>query len=200
MRLNALVLTTASLLTMAAFPFYSIGQESNTALANLAGRWEGEALMIFPKVSLPGDDADSGSDSGTTLEIPPMKGKCTSTYFVDGIRLHQVLKCVSASGMKIHIETDLKVDGGAIAGTWSEESYANSGSMTGELTAKGYDVRFISTPGDNKMDLSGKISVETDNQTSQEMTMTFDSESFPEIHISLKKLIPGSNVKVGQTP
>lgn len=196
MRLNALVLTTASLLTMAAFPFYSIGQESNTALSSLAGRWEGEALMTFPKVTLPGDD----SGLGATIDIPSVKGKCTSTYFVDGSRLHQILKCGSSSGMKIHVETDLKVDGDTLSGSWTEESYANSGSMTGQLTDKGYDVRFVSSAGENKMNLSGKISVETENQTSQEMTMTFDSESFPEIHISLKKLIPGSNVKAGPLP
>ena len=80
---------------------------------------------------------------------------------------------------------DLKLGGswsiknGAIAGTWTEETYSLSGNLSGNAAPSGFDVKATSTFADVA------VAVRMSGCT-QDITMTF-SQQIDRMHLALRK-------------
>lgn len=94
-----------------------------TAIDGLAGRWAG-----------PGTLSDGSG--------PAENFKCVVTYFParDGGHIDQKLRCKGAS-YKLDAATRLKVDGARITGSWQDNIHSLDGTVTGDLTEDGFDIR-----------------------------------------------------------
>ncbi len=67
--------------------------------------------------------------------------KCVATYFVEnsGKDIRQNLRCAS-KGYKIDVVGKLKVTSTAVNGSWSERIRSSSGSVSGRVTNKGFNL------------------------------------------------------------
>lgn len=93
-----------------------------TALEQLSGRWSGWGAITL--------------SSGNAEQV-----KCIATYFVkdDGGKLEQNLRCASAS-YNIDAKAELEVVADQVRGRWEERTNAASGSVTGRMTANGFNL------------------------------------------------------------
>lgn len=94
-------------------------------LASLAGRWVGMATMT--------------SMSGLTSNF-----KCVVTYVErkDGVQgMRQTLRCDDGSNFKLHAATDLSVEGEKVTGAWQDKINDIGGTVSGIVTADGFDVQ-----------------------------------------------------------
>ncbi|MBY0559065.1 hypothetical protein [Hyphomicrobium sp.] len=94
-------------------------------LASLAGRWVGMATM-------------------TSLTGPASSFKCVVTYVErkDGVQgMRQTLRCDDGSNFKLHAATDLSVEGEKVTGAWQDKINDIGGTVSGIVTADGFDVQ-----------------------------------------------------------
>jgi hypothetical protein len=94
-------------------------------LASLAGRWVGMARM-------------------TSLSGPTSDFKCVVTYVQrkDGVHgMRQTLRCEDGSNFKLHAATDLSVEGEKVTGAWQDKINDIGGTVSGTVTADGFDVQ-----------------------------------------------------------
>lgn len=98
------------------------------ALEHLEGRWSG-----WGAISL---------STGGSEQV-----KCVATYFVrnNGGQLEQNLRCASAS-YRIDAKATLEVVSDQVKGRWQESAYAAEGSVSGRMTASGFN---LSIQGDH---------------------------------------------------
>ena len=131
-------------------------------IADLAGRWSGLGSALY--------------SDGTTEKI-----KCVATYVREGAaptQIHQNIRC-SGSNMTLKLGGAWNIRDGAIAGTWSEETYSLSGNLTGHAVPSGFDLKATSTFAD------ASVTVRMSGCT-QDIVMTFTQE-VDRMHITLRK-------------
>src|SRR3990170_3954120 len=93
-------------------------------LANLTGRWVGNAVMT----------AASGQ---------PSNFKCIVTYLPrkDGPGLKQNLRCDDGASFKLHAATELSFDGNKVTGHWQDKINEIDGTVDGNVTPDGFEVQ-----------------------------------------------------------
>lgn len=119
--IGALAAWACALLTLASASAVSAAADSDL-LKDLPGRWSGWGAITL--------------SSGQTEQV-----KCVATYFVknEGVRLEQNLRCASAS-YRIDSRAELDVVSGQVRGSWEERTHAAAGSVTGRVTANGFNL------------------------------------------------------------
>lgn len=128
----------------------------------LSGRWVGKGRLGFK--------------NGAVEEI-----KCRATYFVEGggDALKQNLRCASSGG-KVELKNELTHSDGILAGQWRELIYNLNGSISGEVTSKGFRVRATGDGLAASMDIIVK-------DTRQIVEVHFDSETLIGMMLILTK-------------
>ena len=93
------------------------------SIGNLQGRWAGEGTMV--------------PASG-----PSQNFRCVVTYFLteEGSRVRQNLRC-QGGNYKFDAATRLEIDAGQVTGVWIENTHALTGTVSGTVTEKGFDIR-----------------------------------------------------------
>lgn len=119
----------ALLAMTAAVPVVDAAPQSVGPFANLDGWWGGNGRLRFK--------------DGKTEDV-----KCRATYFVEGEghQLRQNIRCASASG-KIEVKSTVRHADGKLSGEWTEEMYNVTGTMSGEVTERGFRVSVEGTQG-----------------------------------------------------
>lgn len=155
---NRRLLFAAAVLFVAAFA----NTESNAQagpFAPLAGSWSGAGTVIL--------------DDGSTERI-----RCRAKYAPIGPTLEMSLTCAS-DAYKFILGANVKSEGGAIAGSWSETSRNISGSLQGRGAGGNYEL-VASTAGFN-----ANISLKTSGNK-QSVSIRADSQ-FRGANVSLSK-------------
>lgn len=95
---------------------------ADSAVENLAGKWSGQGAL------------ETSQGARETV-------KCVVVYEVKSGNtvINQNLRCASAS-YKIDAQTQMKVAGGQLSGTWAESSFGTSGSVSGQVRAGGFNI------------------------------------------------------------
>ena len=108
-------------------------------LTRLAGRWVGLAVMT-PK-------------SG-----PASNFKCIVTYLPrkGAPGMEQNLRCDNGADFKLHAATELVVEGETITGRWKDKINEIDGSLSGNVTPDGFDVRLTGRHFDARMAVAGQ--------------------------------------------
>lgn len=90
--------------------------------AHLMGRWVGNAVI--------------------TTASGPSQFKCIVTYLPrkDGPGMRQNLRCDNGANFKLQAATDLNVEGGKVTGRWKDPINEIEGTVTGKVTAAGFEV------------------------------------------------------------
>ncbi|MDF0516221.1 hypothetical protein P0R31_03065 [Bradyrhizobium yuanmingense] len=127
--------------------------------APLAGSWSGSGTVTL--------------DDGSTERI-----RCRAKYAPIGPTMEMSLTCAS-DAYKFNLGANVKAEGGAIAGSWSETSRNISGSLQGRGSGGSYEL-VASTAGFN-----ANISLRTSGNK-QNVTMRADSQ-FRGANISMSK-------------
>ncbi|OSI69221.1 hypothetical protein BSZ22_19030 [Bradyrhizobium canariense] len=127
--------------------------------APLAGSWSGSGTVTL--------------DDGSTERI-----RCRAKYAPIGPTMELSLTCAS-DAYKFNLGANVKAEGGAIAGSWSEASRNISGSLSGRGAGGNYEL-LASTAGFN-----ANISLKTSGNK-QNVTMRADSQ-FRGANISLSR-------------
>jgi hypothetical protein len=93
-------------------------------LAHLAGRWVGNAVM-------------------TPSSGPASNFKCVVTYLPSkaGPGMQQNLRCDDGANFKLHAATELHVEGNTVTGRWQDKINEVEGTVAGNVTATGFEVR-----------------------------------------------------------
>lgn len=99
-------------------------------IADLAGRWAGKGTAVYP--------------GGRSEAL-----RCVALYVRDRApgQMRQVIRCKGAD-MELKLGGSWTVKNGAIAGTWTEDTYSLSGKLNGTAVAAGFDVRATSAFAD----------------------------------------------------
>ena len=141
----------------------------SSLIEDLAGRWSGQGSALY---------TDGSSE----------KLRCVATYVPEGARggsegaaqgqMRQNIRCKGAS-MELKLGGAWSIRDGAIAGTWTEETYSLAGKLTGQAVPSGFDLKATSTFADASVAvrLSG---------CSQDIVMTF-SQDVDRLHVALRK-------------
>jgi hypothetical protein len=139
-------------------PLVQAGEVAAQPFEKLAGRWVGKGRIGFK--------------SGAVEEI-----KCRATYFVEGEgnALRQNLRCASPGG-KVELKNKLSHSAGKLSGEWQELIYNLKGSISGDVTPKGYRVRATGDGLAASMDIIVKdvrqiVEVHFDSETLIGMTL-----------------------------
>jgi hypothetical protein len=110
-------------LSLIGVPIGGASASDPAAIAGLSGRWAGEGTLV------------------------PNRGpseifKCVITYFLsdDASRVRQNLRCHGDS-YKFDAATKLQIVGGQVTGQWSDNVNSLTGSVSGSVTDKGFDIR-----------------------------------------------------------
>jgi len=146
----------------AAAPFHDA-----SLIEDLAGRWSGQGSAIYT--------------DGSTEKL-----KCVATYVPDGARgglavpgqMQQVIRCKGVN-MELKLEGAWAIHKGAIAGTWTEETYSLAGKLNGQSVPSGFDLKATSTFAD------ATVAVRLSGCT-QDIVMTF-SQQVDKMHLALHK-------------
>jgi hypothetical protein len=112
----------AAFLTAASVVLGAQEASAETAIENLAGKWTGQGAL------------ETSSGARETV-------KCVVVYEVKtgNTSITQNLRCASAS-YKIDAQTQMKVAGTALSGTWAESSFGTSGTVSGQVRAGGFTI------------------------------------------------------------
>ncbi|MHC2619165.1 hypothetical protein ACVIW2_001197 [Bradyrhizobium huanghuaihaiense] len=137
----------------------SEGKAQSGPFAPLAGSWSGGGTVTL--------------DDGSTERI-----RCRAKYAPIGPTMEMSLTCAS-DAYKFNLGANVRAEGGAIAGSWSEASRNISGSLQGRGAGGNYDL-VASTAGFN-----ANISLKTSGNK-QSVSMRADSQ-FRGANISLSK-------------
>ena len=97
--------------------------------------------------------------------------KCVATYKVGAEQLRQNLRCAS-SGYSINATADLIVKGNEITGSWEERTYSTVGSVTGRLTADGFNLSVKGPTFSAAMNLTATSCRQTINIAPQGLDVT----------------------------
>lgn len=90
-------------------------------VGDLPGRWSGWGSVTL--------------SNGQSEQV-----KCVATYFIEGANgVRQNLRCASQS-YKIDAVANLSVTDGRVTGQWEERTWAVGGSVTGRLSASGFNL------------------------------------------------------------
>ena len=118
---RAKTLTHSLVVTIAAITVCAAPVLANP-VSKLPGRWTG-----WGKVTLV---------SGAVERV-----KCVATYFVKnkGVNVRQNLRCANSS-YKIDTTADYTINGQTVTGNWEERVHANTGTVQGKLTSKGFNL------------------------------------------------------------
>jgi hypothetical protein len=137
-------------------------------VGDLAGRWSGQGSALYT--------------DGTTEKL-----RCVATYIPEDARsgtagvlgqMQQVIRCKGAN-MELKLGGAWTIRDGAIAGTWTEETYSLSGKLTGKAVPSGFDLKATSTFAD------ASVAVRLSGCT-QDIVMTFTQE-VDRMHLALRK-------------
>jgi hypothetical protein len=133
-------------------------------LLHLAGRWVGNAVM-------------------TPSSGPQSSFKCVVTYLPrkDAPGLQQNLRCDDGANFKLHAATQLQVDGDKVTGLWQDKINEIDGTVSGTVTATGFEVRLDGRYFQATMAVAG----EGCDQSVKVMPQK--SEMFRELAATLKK-------------
>ena len=106
------------------------GFHDASLIDDLAGRWSGTGSALYT--------------DGTSEKL-----HCVATYAAaaGSNGLHQNIRC-TGSNMELKLGGDWSVRNGAIAGTWTEETYSLAGKLTGHAVPTGFDLSATSTFAD----------------------------------------------------
>lgn len=146
----------------AAAPFHDA-----SLIEDLAGRWSGQGSAVYT--------------DGSTEKL-----KCVATYVPEGARggvagpgqMQQVIRCKGVN-MELKLGGTWTIHMGAIAGTWTEETYSLAGQLHGQSVPSGFDLRATSTFAD------ASVAVRISGCT-QDIVMTF-SQQVDKMHLALRK-------------
>ena len=107
----------------------------SSLLSDLSGRW-------------------AGSGSATYTDGSSERLKCVVTYMPDPVGAHvrQMIRCRGDS-MSLQLAGHWSIKDGAIAGTWQEDTYSLSGTLSGHSGPDGYRILAESTFADAKVDV-----------------------------------------------
>ena len=107
--------------------------------------------------------------------------KCVATYFVEnsGKAIRQNLRCAS-KGYKIDAIAKLKLNSTSVSGTWVERIHTESGSVSGRMTRKGFNL------GIHGKDFSAAMSIST-TKCKQSINIAPQGLSVTRISIGLAK-------------
>lgn len=133
-------------------------------LAHLSGRWVGQAVM-------------------TPVSGPKSSFKCIVTYLPrkGGFGMQQNLRCDNGADFKLHASTELAVEGERVTGRWQDKINEVDGTVTGTVTAKGFDVML------NGKYFEAKMAVAGEGCDQSVMVKPKTSDVFVEFTASLKK-------------
>jgi hypothetical protein len=98
--------------------------QAEDPLLHLAGRWVGNAVM-------------------TPSSGPKSSFKCVVTYLPrkDAPGLQQNLRCEDGANFKLHAATQLQVEGGKVMGRWQDKINEIEGTVDGNVTPTGFEIR-----------------------------------------------------------
>lgn len=118
------------------------GAQALSALSFVAITLAGPAAAANPVSDLPGRWTGWGSvvlSSGASEKL-----KCVATYFLkrDGSDIQQNLRCASAS-YKIDAVANLLLNSSKVSGEWKDRVHENAGSVSGRMTAKGFNLSIV---------------------------------------------------------
>jgi hypothetical protein len=92
-------------------------------LVHLAGRWVGNAVM-------------------TPSSGPVSNFKCVVTYLQrKAPGMQQNLRCDDGADFKLHVATDLEVEGTTVSGHWQDKINDVDGTVAGNVTPTGFEAR-----------------------------------------------------------
>lgn len=97
--------------------------EVHDPVLSLGGRWAGIGTVV-------------------PVSGPSEEFKCVITYFPsdDGTRVRQNMRCRGSSN-KFDAATNLVIQGGAITGSWQENTYSLTGTVSGAMTREGFNIQ-----------------------------------------------------------
>ena len=147
--LNRRLLMAAAVLFVTAVATSSESKAQAGPFAPLAGTWSGVGTVTL--------------DDGSTERI-----RCRAKYAPVGPTMEMSLTCAS-DAYKFNLGADVKAEGGAIAGSWSETSRTISGALQGRGAGGNYEL-VASTAGFN-----ANISLKTSGNK-QSVRMRADSQ------------------------
>ncbi|MBR0789280.1 hypothetical protein JQ631_09375 [Bradyrhizobium manausense] len=157
--LNRRLLVAAAVLFVTAVAMSTESKAQVGPFAPLAGSWSGSGTVTL--------------EDGSTERI-----RCRAKYAPVGPTMEMSLTCAS-DAYKFNLGANVKAEGGAIVGNWSETSRNISGSLQGKGNGGNYDL-VAATAGFN-----ANISLRTSGNK-QNVTMRADSQ-FRGANISLSK-------------
>ena len=133
-------------------------------LAHLMGRWAGSAVI-------------------TTASGAAANFKCIVTYLPrkDAAGVQQNLRCEDASSFKLHAATELQVEGDKVSGRWKDQINDVEGTVTGNVTATGFEVQLAGRYFQATMAVKGEGCDQSVRVLPQK------SEMFKELAATLKK-------------
>ena len=121
-------------------------------IANLAGNWSGQGIMV--------------PTSGRSEQF-----RCIITYEVDraAARVRQHLRC-HGDNRNFDAVTHLVINHSKVTGVWADNAYSISGTLSGNVTEKGFNIQLRSAFFDAKMsvvasDCQQTIKVVPDDQS-----------------------------------
>ena len=140
----------------------SAGFHDASLVADLAGRWSGQGSALYT--------------DGTSEKL-----RCVATYVPEAggaTQMRQNIRCTGAN-MELKLGGAWSVHNGAIAGTWTEETYSLAGKLTGRAMATGFDLKATSTFAD------ASVTVRMSG-CSQDIVMTF-TQQVDKMRLTLRK-------------
>jgi len=106
------------------------GFHDSSLIEDLAGRWAGNGMALYP----------DGHNEAL---------RCVALYLREGApgQMRQAIRCKGAD-IELKLGGSWTVKGGAISGTWTEDTYSLAGDLNGAAVPAGFDVRATSTFAD----------------------------------------------------
>jgi hypothetical protein len=133
-------------------------------LAQLAGRWVGNAVM-------------------TPVSGPVSNFKCVVTYLPrkDAPGVQQNLRCDDGADFKLYAATELQADGDKVTGHWQDKINEIDGTVAGNVTPTGFEVQLDGRFFQAKMAVAGQ------GCDQSVKVMPQNAELFLELAATLKK-------------
>ena len=139
------------------------GFHDASLIEDLTGRWSGLGSALYM--------------DGSTEKL-----RCVATYIRESggatTQMRQNIRC-KGSNMELKLGGAWSIRNGAIAGTWTEETFSLSGDLTGRAVPDGFDLKATSTFAD------ASVTVRMSGCT-QDIVMTF-TQQVDRMHVALRK-------------
>jgi hypothetical protein len=133
-------------------------------IENLAGKWSGEGTMV--------------PTSGRNEQF-----RCIITYRVanEASRVHQHLRC-QGENRNFDAVTRMSIEDDKVTGDWADNVYSISGTLSGKVTAKGFNIQLTSFFFDARMSV-----VSSNCQQTVKVVPNDSSVGMRELAATLKK-------------